>query len=86
MVVRKAILLLLVLLAGLSSTTDLRAETLEELGQSLFFDANHSLNRTQSCATCHMPEQAFTDARGMAASGGDDGVSLEGPLGRRPVS
>ncbi|MCA3573979.1 MAG: c-type cytochrome [Aestuariivirga sp.] len=72
--VRKAILLL-GLLAGLSSATAVRAETLEELGQSLFFDTNLSLNRTQSCAACHMPDQAFTDARGMAASGGNPAVA-----------
>lgn len=76
MSVRRAILLFLGLVAGLSSASTVRAETLEELGQSLFFDTNLSLNRTQSCATCHMPDQAFTDARGMAASRGDDGVSL----------
>ena len=76
MSVRNAILLLLGLVAGASAATAARAETLEELGQSLFFDTNLSLNRTQSCATCHMPEQAFTDGRGKAASLGDDGVSL----------
>ncbi|MCB0343841.1 MAG: c-type cytochrome, partial [Bdellovibrionales bacterium] len=39
-----------------------------------------SLNRTQSCATCHQPERAFIDPRdngiGAVASRGDDGVSL----------
>ncbi|MDO3385968.1 cytochrome c peroxidase, partial [Gilvimarinus sp. SDUM040013] len=25
----------------------------EALGQQLYFDSNLSLNRTQSCATCH---------------------------------
>lgn len=53
---------------------------LQRLGESLFFDADLSLNRTQSCATCHMPEKAFTDGReaaaGRAASLGDDGKSL----------
>ena len=49
--------------------------TLEALGERLFFDVNLSANRTQSCATCHDPEYAFADPRGMA-SPGDDGVSL----------
>ncbi len=49
--------------------------TLEELGERLFFDTNLSANRTQSCASCHDPENAFADPRGMA-SPGDDGVSL----------
>lgn len=50
------------------------------LGEALFFDPNLSFNRTQSCATCHDPEQAFTDPRdtrlGRAVSLGDDGESL----------
>ena len=53
---------------------------LENLGRSLFFDKNLSLNRTQSCATCHMPDQGFSDHRGegiaAAASLGDDGKSI----------
>ncbi|MCV6595612.1 MAG: methylamine utilization protein MauG [Mangrovicoccus sp.] len=53
--------------------TDLSA-SLDALGEALFFDTNLSWNRTQSCATCHDPERAFTDPRG-AASLGDDGES-----------
>ncbi len=51
------------------------------MGESLFFDKNLSLNRTQACATCHDPERAFTDSRlddaGLppAFSLGDDGFS-----------
>lgn len=51
-----------------------------QLGQVLFFDNNLSKNRTQSCATCHSPEVAFTDPRGQgvsrAASLGDNATSL----------
>jgi len=54
--------------------------SLESLGEALFHDENLSLNRTQSCATCHDPEMAFVDPRetdaGRAVSLGDDGVSL----------
>lgn len=50
------------------------------LGQALFFDANLSLTRKQSCATCHEPAAAFSDSRGNGVSGavslGDDGLSL----------
>ena len=50
------------------------------LGQQLFFDANLSLNRTQSCATCHAPAKGFTDPRDNGVQGavslGDDGHSL----------
>lgn len=52
------------------------------LGEALFSDVNLSLNRTQSCSTCHDPEHAFVDARVgddgkvLATSLGDDGISL----------
>jgi cytochrome c peroxidase len=49
-------------------------------GEALFFDTNLSLNRTQSCATCHNPASGFTDSRdngtGGAVSLGDDGHTL----------
>ncbi|KPA22736.1 Methylamine utilization protein MauG precursor [Shimia sp. SK013] len=55
-------------------------DSLEALGEALFHDVNLSMNRTQSCATCHDPEFAFVDPRetdaGRAVSLGDDGVSL----------
>jgi cytochrome c peroxidase len=55
-------------------------DTLEALGQALYFDVNLSKNRTQSCASCHSPEHGFADPRGSgvraAASLGDDGRSL----------
>ncbi len=54
----------------------------EALGENLFSDVNLSMNRTQSCATCHDPDKAFTDSATntdgstVAVSTGDDGVSL----------
>ncbi|WP_235871965.1 cytochrome-c peroxidase [Pelagimonas phthalicica] len=65
-------------LFALASTVALAAETsltIESLGEALFSDENLSLNRTQSCATCHDPDHAFADPRGMASLG-DDGVSI----------
>ncbi len=57
-----------------------RLATPQALGEALFFDTNLSFNRTQSCATCHAPEHAFTDPRetaaGLAVSLGDNGTSL----------
>ena len=59
---------------------DPTSDTLVDIGRLLFFDINLSKNRTQSCATCHDPEHAFTDGRdngvGGAASIGDDGYSI----------
>ncbi|AKH22105.1 methylamine utilization protein MauG [Sedimenticola thiotaurini] len=55
-------------------------DSVEALGQALFFDTNLSRNRTQSCATCHSPNRGFVDDRdngvGGAVSLGDDGKSL----------
>ncbi|MBX9459273.1 MAG: c-type cytochrome [Rhizobium sp.] len=51
-----------------------------KLGEALFHDPNLSKNRTQSCATCHMPARAFSDRNdthsGNAVSLGDDGRSF----------
>lgn len=51
------------------------------LGEALFNDKNLSLNRSQSCATCHNPEHAFIDNRLEngdipPVSIGDDGFSI----------
>ncbi len=34
-----------------------------ELGRHLFYDLRMSVNQTTACATCHLPERAFTDGR-----------------------
>ena len=49
------------------------------LGEQLFSDKNLSLNRSQSCATCHNPEQGFVDSRINDAS--RNGVASAGSLG-----
>jgi cytochrome c peroxidase len=42
-----------------------------ELGRYLFYDKRLSLNETQSCASCHRQEKAFSDgrARGLGSTG-----------------
>lgn len=53
--------------------------SLDTLGEALFFDENLSLNRTQSCSSCHDPDYAFADSKRFADGAyslGDDGVSL----------
>lgn len=37
-----------------------------ELGRHLFYDTALSANNTQSCASCHVQAQAFSDGRGTA--------------------
>ncbi len=34
-----------------------------ELGRHLFYDLRMSVNQTTACASCHLPERAFTDGR-----------------------
>ncbi len=48
-----------------------------ELGRKLFFDRRLSINSTNSCATCHIPEQGFTNHELEKA------VGVEGRLHRR---
>ncbi|HTU60960.1 MAG TPA: MbnP family copper-binding protein, partial [Polyangiales bacterium] len=42
-----------------------------ELGRHLFYDKRLSANQTQSCASCHQQERAFTDGRavGLGSTG-----------------
>lgn len=48
-----------------------------QLGRKLFYDRRLSLNQTQSCAMCHIPEQGFTNNELSVA------VGIEGRSGRR---
>jgi cytochrome c peroxidase len=41
------------------------------LGQALFFDTRFSADGTVACATCHVPELAFTDGRPRSRGIGD---------------
>lgn len=45
------------------------------LGKTLFFDTRLSVNKTQSCATCHNPDLGFSDglAKSIGAMGGNVG-------------
>jgi len=56
-----------------------------ELGRYLFYDTELSANRTQSCATCHIQELAFTD--GLARAVGSTGeVHPRGSMGLANVA
>jgi cytochrome c peroxidase len=43
------------------------SEAKVQLGRHLFYDRRLSVNGTQSCATCHRQELAFTDGRAVSA-------------------
>jgi len=68
-----------------SNQVDIESQKLKDereiaLGQKLFFDTILSKNKTQSCSTCHNPENAFIDNRDNGVNGagslGDDGKSI----------
>jgi cytochrome c peroxidase len=74
---------------GGSSSSNAQQLTKAQLGELLFSDKNLSLERTQSCATCHNPDKGFIDdrmnnssinaAHGLVAGAGslgDDQVSI----------
>ena len=42
----------------------------EELGKSIFFDQNLSINQNQSCAACHAPEVGWTGPDSAVNAGG----------------
>jgi cytochrome c peroxidase len=57
-------------LPAVTTTTNLRSAAIALLGRRLFFDKRLSVDGTISCASCHIPERAFSDglpvARGVA--------------------
>lgn len=70
---------------GSSNGSGKAFESQTTLGEALFLDKNLSLDRSQSCATCHNPDHGFVDDRitdvsrdgvAGAASLGDDGFSF----------
>lgn len=55
----------------------------EALGHDLFFDTRLSGDGTRSCATCHLPERAFSDGRRVAAL--RPGIESERPARNTPT-
>lgn len=60
----------------------------QQLGKSLFFDENLSVNKNQSCATCHAPEAGWVGAlESINAHGAVYEGSIAGAFGdRKPPS
>lgn len=75
-------LALVLLTAGSGLTQTLTP--LEQLGKSIFFDQNLSINHNQSCASCHAPEAGWTgpDSAVNAAEAVYEG-SIPGRFGNR---
>lgn len=43
-------------------------EELKKLGEKIFYDQSFSANEAMSCASCHLPENAYTDLKQKSAS------------------
>jgi cytochrome c peroxidase len=50
-------------LAEMTTEVDLVFDSKANFGKALFFDLRLSSDRSISCATCHVPEKAFTDGK-----------------------
>lgn len=44
------------------------SEELKNLGEKIFYDQSFSSNEAMSCASCHLPENAYTDLKQRSAS------------------
>jgi cytochrome c peroxidase len=63
-----ALLLGALMATGAAQAQSLSAE--EQLGKSIFFDQNLSINQNQSCAACHAPEAGWTGPESDTNAGG----------------
>jgi cytochrome c peroxidase len=71
------------LLLGLAAVGDVSGSDLsavEQLGRSIFFDENLSINKNQSCASCHGTEVGFT---GPLSETNAHGAVYEGSINGR---
>ena len=67
-----SLLLVVFLLTGLvvMAGADNHLSSEEQLGKSIFFDENLSINQNQSCASCHGPEAGWTGPESDTNAGG----------------
>jgi len=81
-VTQAAALLALVAMAGAAFGNGLTPT--QQLGKSIFFDNNLSINTNQSCAACHAPEVGWTGPDSALNAGGSvyEG-SIAGRFGNR---
>ena len=78
----------LAILLGVSANTAVanssELEPIERLGKKIFFDEKLSINRNQSCATCHVPEAGWVgDDSEINAHGAVYEGSIPGAFGNR---
>jgi cytochrome c peroxidase len=62
--------LLLILIVGTAGAQDSGLTPNEQLGKSIFFDLSLSINKNQSCATCHAPDAGWAGPDSYVNAGG----------------
>lgn len=75
-------------IAAIASVSVHAATALEQLGRSIFFDRNLSLNRNQACVSCHVPAMGWSGPNAaFNAAGAAHQGSIVGRFGtRKPPS
>lgn len=64
-----SVILVLLITLG-SAAAESHLSDMEQLGKSIFFDTGLSINRNQSCASCHAPETGFTGPTSVVNAAG----------------
>jgi cytochrome c peroxidase len=67
---KKTSVLVIVLLFVICTGTAMALTPIEQLGKSIFFDTNLSINNNQSCAACHGPAAGWTGPETDINAGG----------------
>jgi cytochrome c peroxidase len=84
MKMNKIFLLMAVLLLSLGPTTAYSLTPMEQLGKSIFFDIDLSINQNQSCSACHGPAAGWTGPESaINAHGAVYEGSIPGRFGNR---
>lgn len=64
---------------GLPRIDDYIDEPLARLGERMFFDTRLSADRTVSCASCHLPQHAFSDTNARSRGHGQQAGTRNAP-------
>ena len=59
-IMRKPVMMAVLVLGSVATAGAGELTATEQLGKQIFFDKNLSINRNQSCATCHAAEVGWT--------------------------
>jgi len=82
---KRSIVLLYIVVASFSllalGSAQAQPTAEQQLGEALYFDTNLSLNRNQSCASCHDPASGFVDPVNVDTLSPVSAGSVDGEFG-----